>query len=450
MLPYTPIHHLLLADTGRPLVMTSGNLTEEPIAKDNEEAKLRLHGLADYFLLHNRDIHSRYDDSVALVLEGRPYVVRRARSYAPYPVRLPTRTAQLLAVGAQEKSAFCLTRDAYAFVSQHIGDLENLDTLEHFAATVELYKRLFRIEPELVAHDLHPDYLSTRYAQELAEGLPLIGVQHHHAHVVSCMAENGVTAPVIGIALDGSGYGPDGTVWGGEFMVADPDGYERACRLEPLPLPGGELGIRKPYRLAIAYLHRLLGRVPELPFLVGVGPDERRVVIEQVDKGINTPLTSSCGRLFDAVSALLGVRGAITFEGQAAIELEMRSRQDGAAAPYPFRIEQDQGLREVRLAPVFEAILDDLMSGVPVREIGLRFHQTVAQVICDGAITVREETGLTVVALSGGCFQNRLLLSRAIPLLRQSGFEVLLHRQVPCNDGGIALGQAAISAATLR
>ncbi len=489
MLAYTPLHHLLLSDFAKPLVMTSGNISEEPIAKDNEEAKQRLRGLADYFLLHDRDIHSRYDDSVYMVvdfhgqargnlpsehgeregeagyplaggalpvegatrvplIEKTPQPIRRARSYAPFPVTLPFGTTPLLAVGAQEKSSFCLTRDHYAFVSQHIGDLENVETLEHFAATVDLYKRLFRIRPELIVHDLHPDYLSTRYALEMKGDLPVAGVQHHHAHIASCMVDNGIVEPVIGVAFDGSGFGPDGTVWGGEFIVARLDGFERVGRIEPLPMPGGELAIRKPYRLTIAYLHRLLGNVPELPFMRDISDEERGLIIRQLEQAINTPLTSSCGRLFDAVSALLNIRKAITFEGQAAIELEMLSRQNGDAQSYAYGLTEHDGLQEVRLAPLFNDILREIASGTPVEEIGLRFHETIARLTRDVVTRVAKETGISRVALSGGCFQNRLLLRRTAPLLRSAGLEVLIHRQVPCNDGGISLGQAAIACKT--
>ncbi len=482
MLAYTPLHLLLLSDFSRPLVMTSGNMTEEPIAKDNDEAKIRLKGLADYFLLHDRDIYSRYDDSVYMVIdfqwktsgnqcsehgeregealaalltegatasvpliEKKPQPLRRARSYAPFPIRLPFESIPLLAVGAQEKSTFCLTREQYAFVSQHIGDLENIETVDHFEATIDLYKKLFRITPELIAHDLHPDYLSTRYALEMKKAIPTVGVQHHHAHIASCMADNGIVEPVIGVAFDGSGFGPDGTVWGGEFLIARLDGFERIGRIEPLPMPGGEAAIRKPYKLAIAYLHRLLGHLPDLPFVRDITEEERNLIFRQLEQSINTPLTSSCGRLFDAVSALLNIRKAITFEGQAAIELEMASRQEGEAQSYAYGLEIIDGVWEVRLRPLLEAILNDIASGIPVSEIGLRFHETVARLICDVAARAASEKRIARVALSGGCFQNRLLLSRTVPLLREAGLEVLLHRQVPCNDGGISLGQAAVA-----
>jgi hydrogenase maturation protein HypF len=484
MLAYTPLHHLLLADTTTPLVMTSGNITEEPIAKGNEEARARLKRLADFFLLHNRGIHSSYDDSVCMVvdlhgetrgnlssehgeregeastalpvegatrvplIEKKAQAIRRARSYAPYPIPLPFESRPLLAVGAQEKNSFCLTRDRYAFVSQHIGDLENVETVDHFATTVELYKRLFRIVPELIAHDLHPDYLSTRYALETAAHapvVPVLGVQHHHAHIVSCMVDNGITTPVIGVAFDGSGFGPDGTVWGGEFIVSRVDGFERMARIEPLPMPGGELAIRKPYRLGIAYLQRLLGYVPTLPFIANISEEEQGLIMQQMERNLNAPLTSSCGRLFDAVSALLNIRKVITFEGQAAIELEMVSKQNGTAEPYAYSMEDCSGLQEVRVAPLIGEIVRDMKSGTGVEIIGSRFHETIARMSRDVVARIAKETGISRVALSGGCFQNRLLLRRMVPLLRGCGMEILLHRQVPCNDGGISLGQAVIA-----
>ena len=448
MLPYTPIHHLLLRDFAGPLVMTSGNISEEPIAKDNEEAKRRLGKLADYFLFHNRDIHSRYDDSVYLVRNGVPEAIRRARSYAPYPVKLPFFTRPILAVGAEEKNTFCLTRDRFAFLSQHIGDLENLDTLDHFAHTIELYRRLFRVTPTVVAHDLHPDYLSTRYARRLEGILPLAGVQHHHAHVASCMAEHGLAGPVIGVAFDGSGFGPDGSVWGGEFLVAAYGGFSRVGHLEQMPLPGGEVSIKKPYRLANAYLLALLGEIPDLPSLRRVPDEERAIIAAQVANRINTPLTSSCGRLFDAVSALLGLSWTITFEGQAAIALEMIARGRAHADPYPFSVEREDGQWQVRLKALFQALAVDAARGVSPSGISLRFHHTVAHMVKAVAALVSRETAITTVVLSGGCFQNRLLTDITAALLAASNLRCYTHAQVPCNDGGIALGQAAVAHAT--
>ncbi len=493
MLPYTPLHHVLLRDVGRPLVMTSGNLSEEPIARDNDEALRRLAHLADYFLLHDRDIYARYDDSVWFIprvsrftsqlggetrffrknLVSLPQPVRRSRGYAPFPVKLPFKVGQILACGAELKNTFCVTRDEYAFLSQHIGDMENLETLAHFETTIELYKRLFRIEPEIVAHDLHPEYLSTKYAKSPISNLqsPIsnpqspIPIQHHHAHIASCLADNNWSpddGPVIGVAWDGTGYGSDGHIWGGEFLVADYRGFRRAAHLEYLPIPGGEAAIRNPYRLAIGYLYALAGQLPSFrspsappPPLGppqswgGRGEEELRIIKQQIDQGINCPQTSAGGRLFDAVSALLGIRERITYEAQAAIELEMAAQIPNPKSQipngYPFGVEEGEDGMVIRLRPLFEALLADRRGGVAVGKMAYRFHVTVAEmmrVVCE---RIAEETGLRTVALSGGCFQNRLLLALVVPRLQEVGLRVLLHRQVPCNDGGISLGQAVIA-----
>ncbi|HUJ68685.1 MAG TPA: carbamoyltransferase HypF [Syntrophorhabdales bacterium] len=449
MLPYTPIHHLLMHDFGGPLVMTSGNVSEEPIAKDNEDAKERLGKLADYFLFHNRDIYSRYDDSVLRVRSSKPEPIRRARSYAPYPVKLPFSTRPILATGAEEKNTFCLTRDEFAFLSQHIGDMENLETLDLFVETIDLYKRLFRIVPEACAHDLHPDYLSTRHARQLEGKLPLVGVQHHHAHVASCMAEHALSGPVIGIAFDGSGFGLDNTVWGGEFFVATYGDFERVAHLERMPLPGGEVSIRRPYRLAYGYLSALGMEMPRLPFLVGIPEEEQALIAAQVAQGINTPLTSSCGRLFDAAAALLNLCGTITFEGQAAIALEMAASR-GPTDPYPFSMRQEDGRRVIEVGELMEALVSDAGGRKDVSEIAARFHHTVARMIGDVAALISRETGIRDVVLSGGCFQNRLLCDLAAAFLAEAGLRSLFHRHVPCNDGGISLGQAAVASARLR
>ncbi len=484
MLPYTPLHHILLRDTGLPLVMTSGNLSEEPIARDNDEALRRLSRIADYFLIHNRDIYSRYDDSVAIAERGTSQLIRRARSYAPYPIRLPFKTRQVLGCGAEEKNTFCLTKDNYAFLSQHIGDMENMETLEHFDSTLSLYKRLFRVEPEIVAHDLHPDYLATKYAKELGElGLRLVPVQHHHAHIAGCLVDNGVDTPVIGVAFDGTGMGADGNIWGGEFLVADYHDFRRAGHLEYLPLPGGAAAIKRPYRTAIGYVLTLLGEdalnavIATLNEVKGkqsqlastCSPNEffdRRVgqvtevevevIKRQIERKINSPLCSSMGRLFDAISALLGIRQEIDYEGQAAVELEMAAHSSAVAREldeaishvqesYPYRIVEDGGIRIVHLRDLLSAIIEDSHRGIPKGIISLKFHDTVAQMINEMCYLIADEAGITQVALSGGVFQNRLLLRKAVNLLESSGFQVLTHRQVPCNDGGISLGQAVIA-----
>ncbi len=453
MLPYTPLHHLLLKEIDLPLVMTSGNLSEEPIAKDNEEALVRLKGIADYFILHNRDIYARYDDSVYLVEDRQPRAVRRARGYAPYPIRLPFTSKQVLACGAEEKNTFCLTRDEHAFVSQHIGNMENAETLEHFENTIELYKKLFRVEPEIIAYDMHPEYLSTKYALEagVKRGLKLVPVQHHHAHIVSCMVENQVKDPVIGVAFDGTGYGTDGTIWGGEFLVADWKSFRRAGHLEYVPLPGGAAAIKKPYRMALSYLYTLLSEdfsLEGLP-LGKLNPAELGLIKQQLKQGVNSPLTSSMGRLFDAVSAVAGVRGRIDYEAQAAIELEMIAQDDAETAEsYPFSITEQQGLKIIKTGELLKTVVEDVRSHAPTPLISLKFHNTVSQITVQVCRAISAETGIKRVALSGGVFQNRLLFRLATMALQREGFSVLTHRLVPCNDGGISLGQAVIAGHT--
>ncbi len=433
--------------------MTSGNLSEEPIARDNDEALRRLGGIADYFLMHNRDIYARYDDSVAMVETGSTQIVRRARGYAPYPVHLTFKAGQVLACGAEDKSTFCLTRDNYAFLSQHIGDMENLETLEHFKDTISLYQHLFRAQPEVIACDLHPEYLSTKYARELAaeRNLRLVPVQHHHAHIVSTMVDNGISSPVIGVALDGTGYGADGNLWGGEFMVADYHGFQRLGHLEYLPLPGGTAAIKKPYRTAIGYLLTLLGDdalKKDLAFLKDVGTVEIDVIKKQLERRFNSPLTSSMGRLFDAVSALIGVRSEIDYEGQAAVELEMiaydATSQVGSMS-YPYSITNSGGVNIIQLRELFSAITSDLRRGLPAAAISARFHNTVARMVSEMCQRIAGTTGIKEAALGGGVFQNRLLLRTALPLLKTGGFSVLTHRQAPTNDGGVSLGQAVIA-----
>jgi hydrogenase maturation protein HypF len=460
MLPYTPLHHLLLCDAGRPLVMTSGNLSEEPIAKDNDEALRRLAPIADAFLLHNRDIYARYDDSVVAVgygdgdgnetaeVKSPPLTLRRARGYAPFPVRLPFEAPRILATGPLLKNTFTLTRDDYAFVSQHIGDLENLDTLEHYQEALDTYCHLFRIEPERVACDLHPDYVSTRLAEAFARDHALpdpLRVQHHKAHIYSCMADAGRapdSGPVIGVAFDGTGYGEDGSIWGGEWFVGDYSGLERVAHLEYLPLPGGDAAIHHPWRIAVAYVHAL-GLDESLPLGEFCPADVMRIRT-MVDRNLNTPSTSSMGRLFDAVSALLGVCHEASYEAQAAIELEQVVGRHRVVprTGFPFELERDSASYRVHLAPTFEALLGDVEEGVPIPEIAMRFHLTVAEMMTEVSRVIREETGITTVAIGGGVFQNRLLLHLALPMLARAGFEVLLHDRVPSNDGGISLGQA--------
>ncbi|MDP2952917.1 MAG: carbamoyltransferase HypF [Chloroflexota bacterium] len=459
MLPYTPLHYLLLekrdGETDMPaLVMTSGNMSEEPIAKDNEEARERLGVLADAFLFHNRDIHLRCDDSVTRVFEGKEFLMRRSRGYAPFPVRLPFEVRPGLACGAHLKNTFCLTRDNYAFLSQHIGDLENLETLASFESGIEHFKKLFRVDPEVIAYDLHPEYLSTRYALELmrkdAAGVQFIAVQHHHAHVASCLADNGLVGPAIGVAWDGTGYGEDGQVWGGEFLIADYRGFRRVAHLKYLPLPGGEAAIRKPSRMALSYLSYLPREsVANLPLLTRVTSLELAVVRKQIEERLNSPLTSSMGRLFDAVSSVLGICDAITYEGQAALELETVA-EESVDESYCWPVARRGFPLVLDWAFPLKGVISDLKAGVPVPVISARFHNSVAGMLAEACSVIRERTGLNQVALSGGVFQNTFLLKRALRELRNRGFEPFIQHQVPCNDGGISLGQAVVANARLQ
>ncbi len=453
MLPYTPLHHVLLRHCEMPLVMTSGNLSEEPIAAGNEEALRRLADIADYFLMHNRPIHSRYDDSVAMVVDGTVQMLRRARGYAPNPVALPFEAPRILATGAQTKNTFCLTRGHHAFVSQHIGDLDSVETLDHFEATILLYTKLFRAEPELVAHDLHPDYLSTRYAQDMSQrGLRTCAVQHHHAHIAACMVENGVTEPVIGVAFDGAGLGADGHIWGGEFLVCDFAAFRRVGRIEYLPLAGGDAATLRPYRTAVGYIMTLFGNggLDRSPFLLGqLAEGEGDIIARQVGSGLNAPLCSSMGRLFDAVAAIAGLRHRIAYEGQAAVELEMAAHRHGGPAPtgrYAFQVDKTDGTYVLGVAPLLSAVLDDIHAGQPASLVAAAFHEAVAQMTADMCSRIAADSGIRTVALSGGIFQNRLLLHRVRALLGEAGLNVLLHTTLPSNDGCVSLGQAVVAA----
>ncbi len=441
MLPYSPLHYLLLEGRG-PLVMTSANYSDEPIVKDNGEARERLAELADAFLMHDRDIHAWCDDSVMRVFEGRELPIRRSRGYAPFPVKLPFETRPTLAVGGELKATFCLAREGYAFMSQHIGDMENLETLRAFERAVEHFTALFRCEPELIVGDLHPRYLSSRWAREHAADKTYIQVQHHHAHVAAVMAENGHpgSQPVIGFSFDGTGYGPGGAIWGGEVLLADYAEYKRASHLAYVPLPGGDAAVKRPYRAALAHLHAAGLEWDEgLPGVAACPPAERNAIAHQIRTGLNTVPTSSFGRLFDAVAALAGVRATVTYEAQAAIEFEALI-DSGVEDGYAF----DVGETTFDAAPVIRAVVADLRAGLPVSTIAARFHNGVADLVLALSRRLSQEHGLNVVALSGGVFQNVALLERCLRRLRAAGFEILIHRLVPPNDGGLALGQAVI------
>ena len=450
MLPYTPLHHLLLANLARPMVLTSGNVSDEPIVYRDDEARDRLATIADAFLVHDRAIHVRTDDSVARTFRGRPMLIRRSRGYVPEPITTTNGFPRpVLACGAELKNTFCLARGHHAFVSHHIGDLENAETLRSFTGGIEHFRRLFDIDPQVVAHDLHPEYLSTKYALELADNghVDLQGVQHHHAHIASCLADNGYDAPspVIGVAFDGTGYGTDGTIWGGEFLIADLVQFERGGHLALVPMPGGAAAIREPWRMAAAYLGETARDLD-----VATRHQERwAAVVAMARKGVNSPLTSSAGRLFDAAAAILGVRDTINYEGQAAVELEQLA-DPGEAGEYPAAVAAGQGPFQARGADLLYAVMEDRTRGVPAPVIAARFHHGVAALIEKGCLLLRDHHGLGTVALSGGVFQNSLLLHAAVTRLEARGFTVLLHSRVPCNDGGISLGQAVIAAARDR
>ncbi len=449
MLPYTPLHLLLLEpEPGYPevLVMTSGNLSEEPIAYQDEEANTRLTGLADGFLLHNRPIHMRVDDSVAKIVGNETYFIRRSRGYAPDPIRLPKEIPSLLAAGAELKNTFCLTRKDYAFLSHHIGDMENYETLRSFEEGISHFERLFRVNPQFIACDLHPNYLATRYAQQRAqsENLPLIQVQHHHAHLAACLADNHwqTSDPVIGLSFDGTGYGTDGTIWGGEVLVGSYDGYQRHAHLKYVPLPGGDVAVRKPARMALSHLWASgIDWESDLPAVEALCSDERNMLLSQITRQINSPLTSSMGRLFDAASALLGIRSIATYEGQAAIEMEMAA-DENENGWYDFDIQNGV----IDPAPVWISLIHDWRKGLKTPVLAARFHNSVCHLALQLCLAVRQQTQLNTAALSGGVWQNNYLLSKTIHLLKQNGFTVLWHHQVPTNDGSIALGQAMIAA----
>ncbi|MBV9164049.1 MAG: carbamoyltransferase HypF [Pseudonocardiales bacterium] len=448
MLPYTPLHHLLLRGTARPIVLTSGNVSDEPIAYQDDDARRRLTGIADAFLTHDRAIHMRTDDSVVRVFRCAELPVRRSRGYAPEPLTLARPVLRpILGCGAELKNTFCLARGRHAFMSHHIGDLENYETLRSYTEGVEHFRRLFDVQPEVVAHDLHPEYLSTKYAHDLADAelvsVDLVGVQHHHAHIASCLADNGDAGPVLGVAFDGLGYGTDGTLWGGEFLLAELAGFQRLAHLVPVPMPGGTAAIRQPWRMAAAYLGT---EAPEE--LAGRNAEHWDSVLAMVSRQVNAPLTSSAGRLFDAVAAILGIRDSINYEGQAAVELEQRADPTEQGS-YPAAVTRGPAL-QLHGVDLVRAVVADLQAGVAPEVIATRFHHGVADAIVRVCLMLRETTGVSVAALSGGVFQNVLLLERTVAGLEQSGFRVLTHSRVPPNDGGISLGQVAVAAASLR
>jgi len=475
-------------------VMTSGNLSEEPIAIANDEARTRLGGLADFFLVHNREILLRCDDSVVRVFLGlfanplrtsrlkafdrkdreagandakkteregivearasspvqqkaRTQQLRRSRGFVPVPVFLRDEVPSILAVGGELKNTICLTKDKHAFLSQYVGDLENLESYNFFEEAIDHLKEVLEIKPELIAHDLHPEYFSTKWALKQSD-LPLVGVQHHHAHIASCMAENHLEGKVIGFALDGTGYGTDGNIWGGEVLIAGYGGFDRAAHFEYVPLPGGAAAIREPWRMAVSYLAHHFGDEflkMKLPFLAEISRSRFDLLLRVLDRRVNSPLTSSCGRLFDAVAAIAGIRNQVSYEAQAAIELEMAMGEDKPDS-YRFQLLQESGTGIISTRPMFESLVEDVLRGTPVSGISRKFHNGLVNIFVEIARTLRDHTSLNRVCLSGGTFNNLYLTKNLLAALAAEEFEVFTQNEVPAGDGGLSLGQALVAA----
>ena len=448
-LPYTPLHHLLFG-SGKfeALVMTSANLSEEPIAIENQEAMQRLHGIADAFLIHNREILRRCDDSVIRVADGLPQKLRRSRGFVPVPVAIEHESQPILAVGGELKNTICIIRGSEAFLSQHIGDLENLESYNFFQEAAAHLHRILEVQPAIIAHDLHPDYFSTKWALE-RENVQHVPVQHHHAHIAACMAENHLDGKVIGIALDGTGYGADGAIWGGEVLIAEYSAFERAAHLQYVPLPGGSAAIHEPWRMAVSQLAKHYGPgllSLDIPFIKNIDLRKLHLVLQMMNREVHSPRTSSCGRLFDAVAALVGLRSTVTYEAQAAIELEMAAHDSTDEGAYPFNLSKDGPLWKIGTRPLFDWLIADLRKQASIPDMSRRFHKGLALVFADLAAKLREERALNRVCLSGGCFQNILLFEFVLAALRKHDFLVYFHSEVPAGDGGISLGQALVAA----
>lgn len=445
MLPYTPLHHLLMRELGFPIVATSGNLSEEPICTDESEAVRRLHGIADFFLVHDRPILRHVDDSVVREMAGRELVIRRARGYAPLPVFVDDELPPVLAVGAHQKNSIAASVRAQVFISQHIGDLENEASYEAFRSVAGAFEQLYELKPAAVACDLHPGYLSTQHAR--GTGLPQIAVQHHHAHILSCMAENHLSPPVLGISWDGSGLGTDGTIWGGEVLQVKADGFQRVAHLRPFLLPGGEKAVREPRRCALALLYEIFGEDAFGADLLPAGVFSRgelQTLRTMLSRRINSPVTTSAGRLFDGFASLLNLRHIARFEGQAAMELEFTLAEAPLEEPYPFSIQEDGDSLVMDWEPAVRALLSE--ADVPLSVASVRFHEMLVAM----GLEVAKRIGEARVVLSGGCFQNKYLTERLVCVLREAGFQPYWHQRVPPNDGGIALGQLMAAAQRLR
>lgn len=455
MLPYTPLHHLIMSAGFTALVMTSGNRSDEPISIDNDDAMSRLAGIADAFLMNNREIYLRSDDSIVFHAAGDKRLIRRSRGFIPAPVFLKNKVPQILACGGELKNTICLTKGDHAFLSQHIGDMENARTLDFFYLTVAHMKRILDISPVAIAFDMHPDYMSSQYASAQKD-IVQIPVQHHHAHVVSCMAENHLDGEVIGLSFDGTGYGTDGCIWGGEVMIATHGAFDRAAHLSYVPMPGGSAAIKEPWRMAAAYLMDAYGddyADNGLTVFDDLPENTTRLIAKMMSQGVNSPLTSSLGRLFDGVAAITGIRKHVHFEGQAAMALEMAAKDDERplkpSETYPYLLPPD-GRGSIPVHPLISGVVRDMREGVSVPEISTRFHWTIIYLFADLCRQIREKNGLHRVVLSGGVFQNVLLLKGLTLMLVQQGFSVYTHRIVPSNDGGLSLGQAVAAAAIIK
>jgi hydrogenase maturation protein HypF len=445
MLPYTPLHHLLMREVQFPVVATSGNLSEEPICTDEQEALVRLRGIADVFLVHDRPILRHVDDSIVREVAGRELVVRRARGFAPLPVQVVAEQPPLLAVGAHQKNAIACSVGRQVFISQHIGDLETAQSSQAFENVIAAFQRLYELKPQAIACDMHPDYVSTQFARR--SGLPIRPVQHHEAHVRACMAENELAPPVLGISWDGSGYGPDATVWGGEFLRIEDAGVSRIAHLRTFRLPGGEKAVKEPRRTALAVLYEIFG--PQVVDMANLAPvaafsaSDLRVLTSMLARKLNSPVTSSAGRLFDAVASIANLRHTCHFEGQAAMELEFSMPRDAGDDVYPFAVVENATSFIVDWEPMIRAMLAEKPGDLAT--IALKFHNTLA----DMMVAIAERAGCAQVCLTGGCFQNRFLTERAVRQLARAGFRPYWHQLVPPNDGGIALGQIMAAQAQL-
>jgi len=440
MLPYTPLHHILFHYGAPHLIMTSANLTEEPICIENEEAFSRLNGIADYFLTHNRDIYIRSDDSVVIHLNEKIHPIRRSRGFAPSPIFVNSKGPTVLAVGGELKNTVCLLKDEKAFVSQHIGDLENMEAFNFFTQTIDHLQRIFESKPESIAYDFHPEYLSTKWVKEQTD-IPTLGIQHHHAHLASCMAENHLKDSVIGIIMDGTGYGTDGTIWGGEILIGDYSGFQRFAHFEPMPLPGGDAAIKAPWRTAVAYLQKTFGELPDLPFIENLNSSP---IVELIEKNVNCPITTSCGRLFDAVAAMSGGLQTIRYEGQAAIEF-MQKSNNLDVQPFDFDIKRIDDIRHMLISPIIRNVVNGIQHGESINQLSNRFHKTLIDLFVHTVKIAKDETGISNIVLSGGVFQNHVLFEGIIPKLQYENFNVFTHNKVPMNDGGLSLGQAMIT-----